>query len=358
MLQCKINQGEAPVQRRSWGRITVVGMFVATSVLLAGCESIPDSVNPVKWFEDEPPEATAQPGAGDKEFPNLGAVPERPVVPSLKSQQAEIREGLVADQENARYTEEVVRQEVDRRAGVPTQATGPRVSAVPPAPPPVARPVVARPTIPSAPASTVAPVSRPGVPAPPSVPVPVPQAAAPAEPRVAVAVPNVPTPAPPPPAAPTVRTVVPPAPTVVPPPTPTLTPTPAPAPSTVAAAPLLTAPVKVGTIYFAENARQLQSADVAILEQIAAAQRATGKRLRVAGYASGGAIPSGSARQSKANYQVSLARAKAVVSALVSLGVPSQKIYVEALGDTAPLYAEYTAAGEAANRRAEIWMMD
>lgn len=358
MLQCKIIQGEAPDQSRSRGRIAVWALVVASSVLISGCESIPDAVNPVKWFEDEKPEAAPPETAGSPSFPNLGAVPERPVVPSLKSQQAEIREGLVADQENARYTEEEVRQEVDRRAGSVPQAVGPRISAVPPAPPPVARPTVPSPVIPAAPGSAANPASRAEVPLPPSVPAPAPQVVAPPEPRAAVAVPSVPPPPVSPPAAPPIRTAVPPPPSVAPP---TLTPPayapPAP-PAPAAAAPQLSQPLKVGTIYFAENARQLQSADVVILEQIAAAQRSTGSRLRVVGYASGGASAAPSPRLAQVNYDVSLKRANAVVSALVSLGVPPGQIFVEALGDTAPLYAEYTAAGEAANRRAEIWMMN
>ncbi|MEX2614533.1 MAG: OmpA family protein [Alphaproteobacteria bacterium] len=296
----------------------------------------------MKWFEDDAPEAAPEQGSASKEFPNLGSVPERPVVPSLKSQQAEIREGLVADQENARYTEEEVRQEVDRRAGGLPQAAGPRVSSVPPAPPPVARPSVPRPEIPAAPDNREVPVTRPGVPPPPSVPAP--QSVAPPEPRTAESVAPLP--------------VSPPAPSVVPPPPSVAPPANTTPPATADASPILSEPLKVGTIYFAENAKHLQSADVAILEQIAAAQRATGNRLRVVGHASGGAGASNSSRRSRVNYEVSLSRANAVVSALVSLGVSPGQITVEALGDTAPLYAEYTAAGEAANRRAEIWMMN
>lgn len=314
---------------------------------MTACESVPDYVNPVKWFEDDAPEAAAQQGADSKEFPNLGSVPERPAAPSLKSQQAEIREGLVADQENARYTEEEVRQEVDRRAGGQPQAAGPRVSAVPPAPPaspPVAR-RLPRPEIPAAPGNREVPVTRPDVPPPPSVPAP--QSVAPPEPRPAE-------PVAPPPVSPPSPTVVPPPPSVAPPANAAT----AASPATADTSPALSEPLKVATIYFAENAKHLQSADVAILEQIAAAQQATGNRLRVVGHASGGAGTSDSSRRSRVNYEVSLSRANTVVSALVSLGVSPGQITVEALGDTAPLYAEYTAAGEAANRRAEIWMLN
>jgi len=357
MLQCNKNQAGLTAKSFGAGRITVPVFMLALSVMAAGCESVPDVVNPVKWFEDDHPQDAAE---ANKDFPNLGSVPDRPVAPTLESQQAEIREGLVSDQENARYTESEVQQESARRTGNAPLSAGPRIGA--------AQQRVAAPTVPSAPVpaqrAVQAPSLRASVPPPPAVVRPVPAPVAPPTVRsVPAAVPpppqiaRVPVAVPPPPPvavpAPTVRTPVPPRPSVAPP---VLVPQ-----TAVAAprqAPQLAAPAKVATIYFADNSKSLQPADVRILEQVAAAQRSTGSRIRITGHASGRARTFDSDRRSRINFEVSSSRANAVASALVSLGVPRNRIAVEALGDSAPVYAEYTAAGEAANRRAEIWMIN
>ena len=95
-----------------------------------------------------------------------------------------------------------------------------------------------------------------------------------------------------------------------------------------------------------------------ILQQIAALHRNTGATIRIVGHASGRVRTFDPARRAQINYEVSLDRAKSVAAALVGMGVPEKSIQVEGAGDTAPIYAEYTAAGEAANRRAELFMLN
>lgn len=57
------------------------------------------------------PDATNPPGE-DKAYPNLGAVPQtRPVRASIEEQRQAITKGLVADHQNAKYTDEVIRHE-------------------------------------------------------------------------------------------------------------------------------------------------------------------------------------------------------------------------------------------------------
>ena len=116
--------------------------------------------------------------------------------------------------------------------------------------------------------------------------------------------------------------------------------------------------VQVATIYFTDGSTKLQRNDEAILREVAAAQRQTGSAVRVVGHASGRVRTFDASRRYMINYQVSLDRAHAVAAALLNLGVPVGKIQVEGKGDTAPLYAEYSPTGEAANRRTELYFVN
>ena len=301
--------------RGSRSRRFRLAVLIGASLLLAGCGSlpdIPDYVNPLTWFEDDEP---AQGAAAKKDYPRLSSVPARPSAPSLESQQAKIQQGLIADQRNARYSDNLVRREADRRLAPAAR----RVPVVPP----VARPSVPPPS-----------VARPSVP-PPPVARPAPPVRRPAETQVAAR-----------PAVPPVKSA--------PPLVTRAVPTRQPAPSLGPAGQT----IKIGTIYFGDNSNKLQRDDLTILQQIAAVQRNTGATIRIIGHASGRVRTFDPARRAQINYEVSLDRAKSVAAALVGMGVPEKSIQVEGAGDTAPIYAEYTAAGEAANRRAELFMLN
>lgn len=102
----------------------------------------------------------------------------------------------------------------------------------------------------------------------------------------------------------------------------------------------------------------MQRNDEAILREIAAAQRQTGNAVLIVGHASGRVRTFDPSRRHLINFQVSLDRAHAVAAALLKSGVPVGKIKVDGKGDTAPIYAEYSATGEAANRRAELYFVN
>jgi flagellar motor protein MotB len=73
----------------------------------------PEPADPSKKVatEQATPEAQAPPGK-DKPYPNLGSVPQtRPVRQSIDEQRQAIQQGLVADRQNARYTDQVIRHE-------------------------------------------------------------------------------------------------------------------------------------------------------------------------------------------------------------------------------------------------------
>ena len=71
------------------------------------------------------------------------------------------------------------------------------------------------------------------------------------------------------------------------------------------------------------------------------------------------AIPASPARRVRnlnKRYKVSLDRAASVGQALVDAGIPLDDIVVDARGSTELKYSEETEAGEAGNRRAEIFL--
>ena len=234
-------------------------------MILGGCESIPEVVNPFTWFEDDEPvprpPVVSKHGAKavSQNYPKLGSVPKRP---SLEAQQATIAQGLAADNENARYTDEKVQREVERRAAV--FRGGKSIRAVPPPRPippaprvvaPRAQPVLRRVPPP-------APVVRPSAPPAQSAGRPTQVSPTPAD-RLAPAVPV------PVPAFATGQTV------------------------------------KVATIYFQDGSTKLQGNDKEILNEVAKAQRQTGSAVRVIGHASGRVRTFDPSRRHMINYQVS-----------------------------------------------------
>ncbi len=109
-------------------------------------------------------------------------------------------------------------------------------------------------------------------------------------------------------------------------------------------------------IYFNHGSARLSRQDREVLRQVAAAQKEYGGNVRVVGHASSKTKTNDLVDHKLANYQTSLARASAVADELVKLGVESQRVFVEAVSDNQPDYSEATKLGEAANRRANIYI--
>ena len=156
---------EKPVIRRSCPFLVVVTLGAA----LVGCSGAGDTtrkvvknLNPVNWFGDDEKEKEKKPLQAGKSsparqsFPRLGDVPSRPKKPTPEEQTQEIAEGLAADTENAKYSDQQLRQSaaVFGGRGQP-QRTIQRSQPVP-----VARPAVRAPT-PRVSRSVAAPSVRP-----------------------------------------------------------------------------------------------------------------------------------------------------------------------------------------------------
>ncbi|HEY4162881.1 MAG TPA: OmpA family protein [Dongiaceae bacterium] len=112
----------------------------------------------------------------------------------------------------------------------------------------------------------------------------------------------------------------------------------------------------VGLVYFGDGSSGLNEADRDVLRQVAELQRLQGGVLRIIGHASQRTGNLDPQRQEAVNRNVSLARATAVARALVGLGVQPILVQVAAAGDGQTLYTESTPAGEAGNRRAEVYL--
>lgn len=112
----------------------------------------------------------------------------------------------------------------------------------------------------------------------------------------------------------------------------------------------------VGYVYFNNGSSHLSESDRAVLQQVVQLQRIQGGVLRIIGHASARTGNMDALAQDQVNKRVSLARATAVAQALVSMGVQPMLVQVAAAGDGQTLYSESTPAGEAGNRRAEVYL--
>lgn len=317
----------------------------------------------------------------DGEYPDLADVPEgaeatkaAEKAPEAQAQREQLASGLVADREQAKYTDEELR--------------GGKVAALsPPRPQPPAPPRSEEPVAPAAPEPVVpqAPVAQVNPPAPAPVRAPAPT---PALPPVS----------PPPSAIP----LTPQAPRSVPPRTAAAAPVQTataystttfqpsraqPLPADLAASlpagvaqryqetlrqPVpgvpagLPAPVLGGraggaggayvSIPFASGSSRLSSGDQRTIAQVARAAKGGFSRIRVVGHASSSASSQSESQRLLANWEVSQARATAVADELVRQGVDVARIVIEAVGDSQAASAGAYVDAEAAARRVDLFL--
>jgi outer membrane protein OmpA-like peptidoglycan-associated protein len=112
---------------------------------------------------------------------------------------------------------------------------------------------------------------------------------------------------------------------------------------------------KVATILFANSSAELGARERQILGQVAVLHGERGGRIRIVGHASGQTRAAGADDRDAMNREVSLSRAGAVANELVRQGVPREAIAIGAAAADQPRYEELFPAGEAGNRRAEVY---
>ncbi|MEC8061792.1 MAG: OmpA family protein, partial [Pseudomonadota bacterium] len=109
-------------------------------------------------------------------------------------------------------------------------------------------------------------------------------------------------------------------------------------------------------VHFANGSSRLSANDRADVAKIAKLVREKGARVRVVGHASRRTRDMDPVRHMLVNFEMSVKRANAVAAELARRGVDRDVIRVEARGASEPLFLEVMPAGEAGNRRAEIFV--
>jgi outer membrane protein OmpA-like peptidoglycan-associated protein len=111
-------------------------------------------------------------------------------------------------------------------------------------------------------------------------------------------------------------------------------------------------------IYFAGDGTTLPAAARAQVRDAVAAFQAGGGAgsVKVVGHASSRTANMPVERHLEVIFQKSQARANAVAQALIKAGVPADRVQIEAVGDSQPVYYESMPKGEDGNRRAEIFL--
>jgi outer membrane protein OmpA-like peptidoglycan-associated protein len=297
-------------------------MVLSVMAILSGCSSLSDldaSDIDVLGIFDEGPPATTTTGqsdvraAGDLESsavnatPNLSSVPERPEAPTSPDVRQRVVEGLAADRENARYSDQSIRLQGDTRETVPAAPT------TAPAPPQISG------------------SSDRGAGTPTQI-------------------------------VPRERTQTA---SVTPPPLPVVT---GRSPSVVVdttaidggtsfpiTATRVTIDEQVATIHFAHSSSNLNERDRRVIAQVASAQRENDADIIVVGHASERTQQLDKVDHELANFRISLARANRVATQLIAMGIAQEKVRVEAFADTSQVYSESMPTGEAGNRRADIY---
>ena len=112
----------------------------------------------------------------------------------------------------------------------------------------------------------------------------------------------------------------------------------------------------VDTFYFDNGGASLSGNAYARLRKIAREAKKNHGFVRVMGYASSRTRNTDMASHKMANFKISLARAEAVARVLRQVGMPQNKILVEAMSDNRPAYLEVMPEGERLNRRAEVYI--
>jgi len=111
-------------------------------------------------------------------------------------------------------------------------------------------------------------------------------------------------------------------------------------------------------VYFPGDGTSLPAAArTQVREAVAAFQAAGGAgSIKVVGHASSRTANMPVERHLEVIFQKSQARANAVAQALIRAGVPADRVQIEAVGDSQPVYYESMPKGEDGNRRAEIFV--
>ncbi|UUX49848.1 OmpA family protein [Nisaea acidiphila] len=114
---------------------------------------------------------------------------------------------------------------------------------------------------------------------------------------------------------------------------------------------------QAGIIRFSNGSARLSSADQGVIRELVPLIRDYNATVEIVGHASSRTRNMDPFEHKLVNFEISLQRANAVAAALINAGAPSERISVQAVGDSQPVSSEAMPAGEADNRRAEIYLI-
>jgi outer membrane protein OmpA-like peptidoglycan-associated protein len=121
-------------------------------------------------------------------------------------------------------------------------------------------------------------------------------------------------------------------------------------------APSASVSFQAASIPFSTGSSALNSADRSMLKQVVKLHQKFGGYVRVIGHSSQRTRDMDSNSHRLVNFQVSLDRATVVSMELTRLGVPAESVLVDARSDNELLSYEYMPAGETENRRADVYI--
>ncbi len=116
------------------------------------------------------------------------------------------------------------------------------------------------------------------------------------------------------------------------------------------------APGLAAIVKFANGSDRIGRRHRDALKKVVAAHRTRGGFIRVVGHASSRTRDLPLAEHMLVNFSISVDRAEAVARELIRLGAPPGSVLTEARGDSDPVYYEVMPAGEQENRRAEVFL--
>jgi len=361
------------------GTVRVVACAALLSVALSGCSSVPDAVNPVKWYEKTTDFFAGDSQAADMQTATSGtnqglaADPDAPApAPAPAQDVAQASGGLSGDQVASNYASPpIARQSAPRDVYQPVDQ----------APVPQAQPTVSVSQAPVAPMAPMAPAPMAPMAAPQSAPPPLMAGDIPAPPKVPERMSM--DGAPPPPTfnlAPTnaspfgddgfetvvisgdgmsVTPTARPAFNTAPQPRDQVASTGAkfPEPGTTMGGSIgVGSMTHAATINFANNSAGLDARDRSILTAVIQLQRERGGRVVVVGHASSRTKDMDYIRHKMVNFEISMQRAATIGNVLKDLGLQGEHLEVQAVSDSEPLFMEVMPSGEAGNRRVEIYL--
>lgn len=310
---------------------------------LAGCSTVTDvwegTTDAVTSLFDSDDDLLAE--DAEDGYPDLADVPAGAPTTS-SSERADATEGLIADRDQAQYTEQVRRREpLDVR---PLQEDTAADVASDEPPPPVAAPVPQVTEVDTAPRSRPSLAERLGATPPPPPPASA-ESAPPPPPVPSIAAMD---------AAPVASTA-----------TTVIGGSDSPMTSEMASAPNALAThdpsayrvsTHIATITFPTGSSRLTASDRSVLDDVLDLHKQYGGAVRVIGHASSRTQDLDPLRHKLVNFRISMNRANSIASALMTKGLAAEQLFVGAVSDNEPLYYEVMPAGESGNQRAEIFL--